>query len=137
MLFLEQDIRYWAGLGGTDTDYAWVQAAQPIFETGAMLVTVPFAYRLPFSFLLFAFVALAGVGGGMYALAQHVWVAFLGRGLMGAGIQFGASTIHTYIGEMGTMMDDLRQKLGRKPRKFMLYIVYSFVLNGGFVVPFG
>ncbi|CAI8058537.1 hypothetical protein GBAR_LOCUS31827 [Geodia barretti] len=72
----------------------------------------------------------------MYALAEHVWVAFLGRGLMGAGVQFGAATIHTYIGEMGTMMDDIRQKLERKPRKLILYIIYSFVLNGGFVVPY-
>ena len=102
-----------------------------------MLVTVPLAYRLPFSCLLFAFVALAGVGGGVYALAQSVWVAFLGRGLMGAGVQFGASTIHTYIGEMGTVMDDIRQKQGKRQRKFILYIAYSFVLNGGFVVPFG
>ena len=45
-----------------------------------MLVTVPLANRLPFSILLFCFVALASVGGGLYALAQSVWVAFLGRG---------------------------------------------------------
>ena len=102
-----------------------------------MLVTVPLAHRLPFSCLLFAFVTLAVFGGGTYALAQHVWVAFLGRGLMGAGVQFGASTIHAYMGEMGTIMDEIRQKMGRKPRKFILYIAYSFVLNGGFLVPFG
>lgn len=128
--------RLWEGLGGTDSDYAWVQAAQPMFETGAVLVTIPLAHHLPFSSLLFSFVALASIGGGVYALAQNVWVAFVGRGLMGAGVQFGASTIHTYLGELGTIMDEIKEKRGEKPRKFILYIAFSFVLNGGFAVPY-
>ena len=102
-----------------------------------MLVTVPLANHLPFSILLFGFVALASVGGGLYALAQSVWVAFLGRGLTGAGIQFGAATLHTYLGEMGTVMDKIRERQGKKPRKFTLYITLSFALNAGFAVPYG
>ena len=73
----------------------------------------------------------------MYALANKVWVAFVGRALMGAGIAFGAATIHTYMGEMGTMMDNIREKNRKKPRKFMLYIAFSFLLNGGFTLPYG
>lgn len=134
---LQGGSRLWEGLGGTDSDYAWVQAAQPMFETGAVLVTIPLAHHLPFSSLLFSFVALASIGGGVYALAQNVWVAFVGRGLMGAGVQFGASTIHTYLGELGTIMDEIKEKRGEKPRKFILYIAFSFVLNGGFAVPYG
>ena len=64
----------------------------------------------------------------MYALAQSVWVVFLARALMGAGIQFGAATLHTYLGEMGSVMDNIRQTQGKKPRKFILYIMLSFVL---------
>ena len=73
----------------------------------------------------------------MYALAQNVWMAFGGRALMGASTSFGAATIHTYMGEMGTIMDDIRKKTDKRPRKFVLYIVFSFLLNGGFMVPYG
>ena len=80
---------------------------------------------------------LAALGGGVYALAHNVWVAFVGQGLMGASVAFGASTAHTYIGEMGTVMDNIRKKQGKKPRKYLLYIAFSFILNGGFVLPYG
>ena len=137
IVFKQDSERYWPGLGGTDTDYAWVQSAQPLFETGAILLTIPLANHFPFSFLFFGFVGLASVGGVMYALAQSVWIALLGRGLMGAGVQLGAATIHTYLGEMGTLMDDIRQKQAKLPRKYILYITFSFTLNGGFMIPYG
>ena len=73
----------------------------------------------------------------MYAMANSVWIVFAARGLMGAGVSFGASAIHAYLGEMGTMMDDIREKQGKSPRKFLLYIGFSFTLNGGMVVPTG
>ena len=73
----------------------------------------------------------------MYALANSVWIVFAARALMGAGVSFGASAIHAYLGEMGTVMDDIREKQGKSPRKFLLYIGFSFTLNGGMVVPNG
>ena len=64
-----------------------------------------------------------------------MWIAFVGRGLIGSGVAFGASTLHTYLGEMGTVMDDIREKQGKNPRKHVLYIALSFTINGGTVIP--
>ena len=72
----------------------------------------------------------------MYALAGSVWMAFVGYGLTGAGVSFSTITIHTYMGEMGDVMDEIRKKQGKKPRKFLLYNIYSFTMSGGFVLPF-
>ena len=129
--------RFWPGLGGSDTDYAWVKVSIPIFEVAVIPLTVASLHRLPFSFVLYIFTGLAALGGAMYALANSVWIAFAARGLMGAGVSFGASAIHAYLGEMGTVMDDIREKQGKRPRKFLLYIAFSFTLNGGMVVPTG
>jgi MFS family permease len=131
----EDSSRFWPGLGGSDTDYAWVLVSQPIFEVATIPLTVAALHRLPFSFILYIFAGLSALGGAMYALANSVWIAFAGRGLMGVGIAFGASTIHAYLGEMGTVMDDIREKQGKSPRKFILYIAFSFTLNGGMVIP--
>ena len=46
-------------------------------------------------------------------------------------------SVHTYIGEIGSIMDDERKERGKKPLKHVLYIAFSFILNGGFVVAFG
>ena len=80
---------------------------------------------------------MAALGGATYALANSVWIAFVGRGLIGSGVSFGASALHTYLGEMGTVMDDIREKQGKRPRKFLLYIALSFTINGGIVIPTG
>ena len=73
----------------------------------------------------------------MYALARSVWMAFIGFGLFGTAVAFSAVTIHTYMGEMGTIMDDIRKKQGKKERKHLIYVVFSFVLNGGYLFPLG
>ena len=93
-------------------------------------------HLLPFTATIFTFLTLYIAGGVVYALADNVWMVFVGLGLIGAGIAFSAGTVHTYIGEMGTVMDDIRKKQGKKPRKFVLYLAYSFMLNGGVVIPF-
>ena len=67
----------------------------------------------------------------MYGLAEKIWIVFLGLSLWGAGIAFGSAIVHTYIGEMGEQMDKIRKEQCKRPRKFILYIAYSFVLNGG------
>jgi MFS family permease len=93
-------------------------------------------HRLPFTITIISFSILLVTGGMVYALARSVWMAFVGYGLTGAGVSFGTITIHTYMGEMGDIMDEIRKKQGKKPRKFLLYNIYSFTLTGGFVLPF-
>ena len=109
--------------------------SQPIFEVATIPLTVAALHRLPFSFVLYIFAVLTALGGATYALANSVWIAFVGRGLIGSGVSFGASTLHTYLGEMGTVMDDIREKQGKNPRKYVLYIALSFTINGGTVIP--
>ena len=73
----------------------------------------------------------------MYGLADKIWIVFLALSLRGAGTAFGSAIVHTYIGEMGTQMDDIRKEQCKRPRKFVLYIAYSFFLNGGFFFSYG
>ena len=93
-------------------------------------------HRLPFTITIISFSILLVTGGMVYALARSVWMAFVGYGLTGAGVSFGTITIHTYMGEMGDIMDEIRKKQGKKPRKFLLYNIYSFTLTGAFMFPF-
>ena len=72
----------------------------------------------------------------MYALANKIWMVFLGLGARGTGAAFCSAIIHTYIGELGTQMDEIRKKQHKKPRKVFLYIAYSFLLNGGFIISY-
>ena len=74
-------------------------------------------------------------GGVFYALASAGWMMILGRVLIGCG-RASAVVVHTYIGEMGTRMDEMRSKKKKRPMKFALYIVFSFILNGGYLVTF-
>ena len=104
------------------------------------MVTAPVAgmllHRLPFTITIISFSILLIAGGIVYALARSVWMAFVGYGLTGAGVPFCTITIHTYMGEMGDVMDEIRQKQGKKSRKFLLYNIYSITMIGGFVLPF-
>ena len=129
--------RFWPGLGGSDRDYAWVLISYPLFEAVTMPLAGAMLHFLPFTVTIFTFLVIFVVGGVIYGLSQAVWIVFVGFGLIGAGASLGSATVHTYIGEMGTVMDNIRKKQGKKPRKFLLYIAYSFMLNGGFVIPFG
>ena len=61
----------------------------------------------------------------------------MGRGLMGVGAAFADVTASSYIGEMGTRMDEIRERRGKKPRKYALYVAYSFVMNCTFILTFG
>ena len=128
--------KFWPGLGGSDSDYAWVLVSYNLFGMVAAPVAGILLNRLPFTITIISFSILLVTGGMVYALARSVWMAFVGYGLTGAGVSFGTITIHTYMGEMGDIMDDIRKKQGKKPRKFLLYNIYSFTMTGGFVLPF-
>lgn len=133
---LQDGSRFWGGLGGSDRDYAWIQMAYPSFETASVPLSMAIVHRLPYTVILYVALLTSALGGAVYALAGSVWMAFIGRALMGAGTQFCASSIHSYIGEMGTVMDDIRKRQGKKQLKFTLYIVLSFMLNGGLLIPY-
>ena len=61
---------------------------------------------------------------------------FLAMVLRGMGIATGPPIVHTYLGEMGKQMDEIRKRQQKKTRKFLLYIAYSLTLNGGTVIAF-
>ena len=134
---LQDGGKFWSGLGGSNRDYAWVQMASPLFQAGSVPLAIPLVHRLPFTILMYIALFTEAVGGATYALAGSILTAFIGRGLMGAGVQFCVSVVHSYIGEMGTVMDDIRKMEGKKQLKFTLFIVLSFIMNGGLLLPYG
>ena len=95
------------------------------------------SHHLPFSVTIIFSLSLYILGGIVYGLAEEMWIVFLGLSLWGAGIAFGSTIVLTYIGEMGERMDKIRRKLLKTPRKLILYIAYSFALNGGFFISYG
>ena len=134
---LQNNSRFWPGLGGTDTDYAWTLAASSFFELFSVPLALFLTHRCPFRITLVIGPLISAAGGAVYALAVNVWMIFLGRGMCGLSAGLCVPILHTYIGEMGTVMDDIKKKRGKKPRKFTLYIAHSFIMNGGFLVAFG
>ena len=135
--FLQDTGRFWPGLGGSDTDYALALTFAPVFEFAAVPLALLMTHRSPFNVTFLIGLLFMAVGGTMYALAKNVETVWFGRGVIGAAGGLCIPALHTYIGEMGTLMDDIRRKQGKKPRKFTLYIAFSFILNGGFMVSFG
>ena len=93
--------------------------------------------QCPFVIPLLIGLILTAVSGTIYALTVDIWMLLLGRGVLGFGGGIGVPALHTYLGEMGSVMDQLREEQGKTPRKFSVYIAYSFILNGGFLVAFG
>lgn len=127
--------RFWPGLGGTETDYARAVTCRFLFEFVTMPITAVMAHRLPFTISMLFNLSLFAVGGAVYALAVNVWMVYIGQGLIGAGVTC-ATTIHTYVGEMGTIMDHIRVKQGKKPRKFIVYAALSFLFTGGYLIAY-
>ena len=93
------------------------------------------AQNLPYSVSQLVAALLFAAGGAVYALASAGWVVMLGNFVLRCAISF-AVLVHTYIGEMGTKLDRMRNKKRKRPMKFVLYIVFSFILNGGYLVTF-
>lgn len=108
----------------------------PLFALAMAPLAGTLLHRLPYTVSIIGFSLLYVTGGIVYASVESVWMACIGYGLIGAGASLCSITVHTYLGEMGDVMDEIRKKQGKKPRKFLLYIAYSFVLTGGFILPF-
>ena len=109
-------------------------ASYPLCEVLSSPLAAALLHRLPYSVSITSFTIIYIIGGVVYGLATTVWTAFLGFGLFGMGSALCATTVHTYMGEVGILMDERRKKQGKKPRKFVLYIIFSFILNGGFLI---
>ena len=128
--------QFWPGLGASETVYAWAITA---FGIGELAPTPLIGYlvdKLPYtSFLLIANVFNI-TGGVLYALAEEGWMVILARLLFGMSASFKVVML-AYIGEMGARIDKLQENEGKKPVKYIFYIILSFVLNGTYVVAFG
>lgn len=129
--------RFWPGLGGTDTHYAWVYASGQLIGILCVPVTAVMTHHLPFSVAMLISLAFFLLGGIVYGLTVELWMAFFALILRGIGAATGPSVMHTYIGEMGTKMDDIRIRQNKKPRKYLLYIIYSFIFNGTPLITYG
>ena len=135
----QNSTRFWPGLGGTETDYAWVIMASSVCET----VLIPVAVfildilHVPFTAPLVLLMLMYAIGGVLYASAIGVWMVILARGMMGGAGLFVSAVLHSYIGEMGAMMDEIRKKKGKKPLKNVLYMAVMFSINGANVLVLG
>ena len=90
-------------------------------------------YTIPFLMGSLSLVA----AGTIHALATSTQMYFISRAFIGMGGGPGVSAVHTYIGETGSAMDKVRESQGKKPRKCFIYVIFSFILNGGYIVGFG
>ena len=134
----QESTRFWPGLGESETVYAWAITA---FSAGE-IAGAPFAgfmvVKLPYIFTPIVASVLYITGGVVYALATGGWMVKAGRFLSGFACTMGAVLQTSYIGEMGTRVDEFRKKRkkGRQLRN-TLYIMYAFVVNFGFVITYG
>ena len=72
------------------------------------------------------------LGGVLYALAVQGWMVIVGRFLSGFACTILTVLIMSYIREIGTKVDEVRKKRGKKYLiKDTLYVSYSFLFNIG------
>ena len=62
---------------------------------------------------------------------------YLALSISGVAESLCPAVLHTYMGVMGTKMDEIRTEQQKKPRKFIVYIAYSLLLNGTSFVIYG
>ena len=134
----QNSVRFWPGLGESETIYAWTLTA---FSTGEV-VGAPFAAILiqSFPYIISPLVAslLYTIGGVIYALADQGWMVIVGRFVSGFACTISAVLQTSYIGEMGTKVDQVRKRRGKKYLiKDILYIAYSFLINIGYFLTYG
>ena len=77
----------------------------------------------PYTVSILVALFICAISGTVYATATDVWMVILARCLMGSASLIFSSIIYTYIGEVGTVMDGVREKKGKPPRKNLLYLL--------------
>jgi MFS family permease len=127
----------WPGLGGSELHYAWTIMAYAIGETVIAPVAGFTTERFPYVFSLLATLVFFSIGGIFYANSTQVWMVIVARFIIGLGAGYGAVVVHSYLGEMSTRFDEIRQKKKKKPIKHIFYICFLFLMNGAFVFSFG
>jgi hypothetical protein len=127
----------WPGLNGTERDYALVSVSFALFETVLFPLPMLMMDSLPFTLLMLLTFSLFTVAGVVYGCATHIWMVFVARGLMGAAALFASSIIYTYTGEIGSIMDMERLKMGKKPIKGSLYLAITFTTHGYHIILLG
>ena len=89
--------------------------------------------RFPYILSIIFTMLFSVVGGILYALTTNIWMIIVANCLIGCAHSC-AIIIHAYIGEFGIKLDESRIKKKQKPIKFRFYIIFSFILNGSYIV---
>ena len=110
---LQNSTVFWPGLGGTDEHYAWTLVAYSLTEAAVIPIVVMLANRVAFTLELILVVCMYAISGAVYALAVKVWMVILARAIMGGAGLVLSVTVHTYVSEMGTLIDRTRKKNGK------------------------
>jgi len=118
--------------------YAWAITAFSAGESTGATSSGIMVEKLPYIFTPIVASVIYIIGGIVYALATGGWMVIAGRFLSGFAVTMGAVLQTSYIGEMGTRVDEFRKKRkkGRQLRT-TLYIMYAFVVNFGYIITFG
>ena len=111
--------------------------AYSIGESFFSLVAGLMIERCPYIFIQVVAIVMHVLGGVVYALSTEVWMVIVARLVIGTAAGIGGLIVHTYTGEMSTRMDDIRRRQGKRPMKHVVYILFSFLLNGTFIFSFG
>lgn len=129
--------KFWPGLGSTESMYAWAIMVYFILQIASSPIAGILTQQLPYTITILLSSAIYAVSGVVYGMANTIWMVIISRALMGCAAAFSDVVTCSYIGEMGTRMDIIREEQGKRPRKYALYIVYAFIMNGSFFLAFG
>ena len=112
-----------------------------ISSSGCEILLIPLAVfvldMLPFTVPILLVMLTYATGGALYASATEVWMVILARGMMGGAALLVSALLYSYIGVMGTTMDEIRKKKGKRPMKNTLYLAVLFVMNAANVTVLG
>ena len=134
---LQNSETFWPGLGSSETAYAWVLMAYYISKMTAMPITGLMAQKMPYKPTILITLSLYMVSGVLYGQATTVWMVIVSRSLMGVCSGLSDATELGYIGEMGTRMDKIREGKRKQPMKNVIFVAYSFSVNGATILAFG
>lgn len=105
------------------------------------MVSIPIAIimaeRIPYIITILITLSAYIVSGVLYGEAISVWMVIVSRSLKGGCSAIVEILVLGYVGEMGTQMDVIRERQGKSPQKFVLYVAYSFAYNIAYILAYG